>query len=328
MTSLNNSLAPEPLCHCPRSPERFKFLNIATGEVTRLNCKSYACPYCSKRKIYKLRNALTTYFAQFSHVRMWTFTMSNRFFLIPELSALDRQKLHATVFQDAWKRFTRDLRRCEMLTDQQKKVEYVRVTERHANGFVHFHVMVTEFLPVTIIRYMWRVSVSRALASANIQHAGYVGNVNVVGSMQNAGQSARYVTKYLAKSISQCQNLTLRKRWVKSRGASIFPPREANKDYVLIRFTAKGDMFAPFNQEVNKDLLLAQKTLPEGQNSDAFDLLNLSPYRLNAQNAVPIASLTLFEFEAITDREEPPPKRSLIDMPDEPFDWIWEAFGE
>jgi predicted CoA-binding protein len=244
------------------------------------------------------------------------------------MSHLERQKLHAVVFQDAWKRFTRDLRRCEMLSENQRRVEYVRVTERHQSGFIHFHVLVTQFLPVETIRYMWRVSVSRALASNGVQHTGYVGNVNVEGTTNNHERAAKYVTKYLSKSIADCQNLELRKRWVKSAGASIFEKTEKTGDYVLIRFSVHGNMFAPFNPELNEQLLLAQKTHPELPKNADFDLLNLSQISISAQNQFQTIPLSLFELEMERTATNPPPNYSNIGLPIDDFDWIWESFGE
>lgn len=294
---------------CERSPERMKFLNMETGELMRINCKAYCCPYCGKRKAYRLQIALENYLKQFKHLRLWTFTISNRFFTqgTPE----QRQKQHAKVFQNAWARFWRDWRRCKMISEQQRKVGYVSVTEFHKSGFVHRHVLVTDFLPIETLRFLWRLSVSRALTEAKIWHAGYTSQVNVVGSL-TAKNAARYVSKYVLKSAQTANVIQLKKRWSRSSNERIFPEKNRSGEWAVVRFTVCDNMLI----------------LRRAENLSSSEGLNLSPISTSTHKERPDALFleaelfppTAFHPEG-TGKE--PPYNEIGAM-----DWIWDSFGE
>jgi hypothetical protein len=159
-------------------------------------------------------------------------------------------------------------------------------------------------------------------------HTGYVGNVNVKGTLKNATNAAKYVTKYLTKSIEECNDLELRKRWVKSQGTTIFEKREKSSTFVLIRFTAHGNMFAPHNEELNNQLLLAQKTHPTLPENPDFPPLILKAIGSSTQKSVPIDLLTLFEVELTRQRTADVPSRDENGNPIDDADWFWLSFGE
>lgn len=300
-----------PCPQCERAPKNMKFLNTETGELVRINCKAYCCPFCGIRKAYRLKIALENYLKQFRVLRMWTFTISNRFFTqgTPE----QRKKLHARVFQDAWQRFWRDWRRCKMITEDQRSVGYVSVSEFHVSGFVHRHVLVTEFLPVETMRHFWRLSVSRALTEAQIYHTGYTSNVNVVSSM-NPKQAAQYVAKYVLKGAQTAGNITLKKRWTRSKGEKLFSNQNERGAWCVVRFTVVGRMES-------------LRTVENSSSSASAILLNLSPFSTTTHEE---RSNALFlEAELFPPTEFHPEHIGSIKSSKETldFDWIWDSFG-
>lgn len=229
-----------------KSTEHLRFLNKDSGEIIRVQCNTYACEYCGKRKVLRLRIALQKYLSQFEYVRMWTFTCTPRFSSSP--------KEHHDLMRKAWRIFTKELRRCNLLKEAQKKVQYVKTTELHKSGFVHFHAVFTVYIPWTTVQQLWEKSCQQILHTRE-----HVSNCNVHALKQSAKVVANYLTKsvvcgagasrigaYMTKADDSLQNLSKLgkrvKRWSKSSRISIFEKRLKSGNFVLVKVRPDGSL--------------------------------------------------------------------------------------
>lgn len=201
---------------CARTAN-LRFINRATGEIQLVRCKCYACEFCGRRKVQRLYSAVARYFAQFSYVRMWTFTAAPLNFTSAE---------HAKYMQKAWQTFWKEWRRCKFVNQKQRDVKYFRVVELHESGYVHYHVIVTEWLKWERVQELWEWSLAKTCKNSEKKSQRY-GSVNVRSSL-NAKTAASYVAKYVMKAVKDRVNVNLRK-WSRSEKTAIFDPPKKNE---------------------------------------------------------------------------------------------------
>lgn len=176
------------ICNCVRA-KNLRLVSHVTGNKCFVRCKTYKCASCGTAKKIKIQQKLQEFLNTCDYIRMWTFTISSKFSSLEE---------NARIWSVAWRRFVTELRRCDELNIVQKRVSYFRVAELHKSGYIHYHVCLNKFLPVQIIRNLWRRCVAYALgyypqnAFANV-------NIKLITESKTA---AKYVSKYLEKGIA------------------------------------------------------------------------------------------------------------------------------
>ena len=245
---------------CPRCNHKFRMVNTKTGDSFEMDCNTYACPVCGPRKIRRLRKAAAKYFSQFSHIRMWTLTLTSNLFEDPVK--------HYKSLREAWRRFITEIRRNKALSKAQQKFRYFCCLDVHQSGYVHFHVMVDTYIDVHILAGIWN-HICNTLTDT--EH--HVGSVHIK-AMPNAKLAAFYVAKYVSK-MAKWISYTNR-RYSKSNNYRLFPIKNPNKEWMMLRvdicFGEQIDKFlsiTPFTCTLNgaTSQELAQKALELFQNS-------------------------------------------------------------
>jgi uncharacterized Zn finger protein (UPF0148 family) len=205
------------LTHCPKCDGLYVF-NPKTGEHYSCSCKTYSCPYCGHRKLYKLKEGIKKVLENYEHIRLFTFTFRTSCFENPQ---------HAlNTCSEIWRRFINNLRRCTALSDKQRCVQFIKVIEFTNRGYPHYHVFILDFIPWQIAQGLWNNSINTVLSST-----GHNGHVNIRHSF-TASQAADYVCSYVTKSIKRLQG-SLRV-WSRSSSLTIFEPRATSSDFVFI----------------------------------------------------------------------------------------------
>jgi hypothetical protein len=166
-----------------------------------IGCNRYSCEVCGKRLQRRLRKYLERVLSDVKALRMWTFTMTNRF-------AADPQE-HYRKFREAWKLFTTNLRRCTALKREQRRVRFIAVVEAHKSGFWHMHVLVDQYMPYHVLALLWEDAAQAALGTQE-----HVASCWVTWLPTRA--AVRYIVKYVTKASAALQRK--QKRWTKSRG--------------------------------------------------------------------------------------------------------------
>jgi hypothetical protein len=155
---------------------------------------------------------------------MWTFTISSNVVSLSE---------NAKLWSVAWRRFITELRRCDELNDIQKRTSYFRVAEIHKSGYIHYHVCVNKYLPVQIIRALWKRCVAYALG---YYPKNAFANVNIK-LITTADSAAKYVSKYLEKGIAAEEYNDIL-RTSKSRDLPAFFPKKISvAEFVVLNTT-------------------------------------------------------------------------------------------
>lgn len=195
----------EVICSCTRSRGMFIF-NETTKKIIPLKCKAYACEHCGPIKTIKFRVALEKYLKSFDFVRMFTFTQHT-----PE--NLEPAHQHENISK-VWSLFMKEVRRDKTLSERQRKFQYVKVTEFTERKFVHYHVVISVFLPILTLRKHWNNALFKVFG-----FVGGRGGINIK-TMANAKNCAAYITKYISKMLQE--DFGKLRRWSKSNKISIF----------------------------------------------------------------------------------------------------------
>lgn len=196
-----------------------------------INCKSWACPECSKIKVRFLKEGLKKHFADNLGMRMLTLTLAPSIY-----SPLE----HAELFQRAYKIFIKELRRSKSLTPNQNNFKYVRCIEQHkgerckghrsvANGYFHYHIMIDRYLPVQILQRILEHSVLLAGYQTDAVKFCNV-NIKLIPSVKTA---INYVISYIFKAVEDFGNLIT--KWTKSKGTPIFTKDKREGIYFLVK---------------------------------------------------------------------------------------------
>lgn len=213
-------------CECTRSKRNL--IDTETGELIPIPCNAYVCDVCGKKKLRRLFAGIQKYLQTWKHIRLWTFTLTTRH--------AGSSAQHFNQLRSSWKLFLKEIRRNSALSETQRNFQYIKVVERHsatnADGTekkvvgVHFHVLVSEYLPYAVVQMLWERCVEKVLNTSERNLC----RVNVRHSL-NAKNGARYVCKYVTKSV---QDFRARiKRWTKSGRVAIFNKRVPNARFVL-----------------------------------------------------------------------------------------------
>ncbi|HEY5125423.1 MAG TPA: hypothetical protein VIK14_16955 [Ignavibacteria bacterium] len=248
---------------CPNHSASFYFQNTTTGKSIPLSCNKYSCPYCGRIKARKLYAGMFKYFQQFEYIRFWTITLS---------STHCRHPLkHYEFLQEIWRRFIIEIRRNKYFSKKERAFQYVRVSEFHEgehgkfleinnNGYIHFHVLATEYLEVTILQKLLNHITEEVMLvpgkQANIKMKGFKGHKD----------AAHYVTKYVMKSAKQLEKY--QKKWTKSGKTALFEKKIPSGDWILLnRNMDLAVYFAPVMASLNYNLVSFKST---SQNYDGL----------------------------------------------------------
>ena len=183
--------------------------NTNTGKAFKPVCKSYTCVKHGWKQKVRLQKAMEKYFSNFSHVRMWTATISNSGY--PDIQA------HAKTLSEVWRYFITYLRRDKLLLENEKKVQYVRIAEPHKSGYLHYHILVDKYIHWYKLNYLWKKACKAVTGNSKA-------SINVKGMFNGSKKAARYVSKYVVKSANAKKELNLKslKLWTRSGNAKIF----------------------------------------------------------------------------------------------------------
>lgn len=160
--------------------------NSRNGDLYRPTCLSYTCKKHSWKKKAMLKEGILRIVKEWDRVRFWTFTVTNRFH--------ESKVEHSKALQKIWHRFVTDLRRLKSLTDYERKVQYIKVSEPHKSGYLHFHAFFDRYISQYKIKRLWENACKAAL-----QSNARLGSCFVVGE-RSPNQAAYYVVKYATKT--------------------------------------------------------------------------------------------------------------------------------
>ena len=260
------------ICDCVRA-KSVRLVSHVTGNIHFVRCKTYKCKSCGTAKKIKIQQKLQEFLDTCDYIRMWTFTISSKFSSLEE---------NAKLWSIAWRRFVTELRRCDELNAVQKRVSYFRVAEIHKSGYIHYHVCLNKFLPVQVVRALWRRCVAYALgyypknAFANV-------NIKLITESKTA---AKYVSKYLEKGIAAEQYNDIL-RTSKSRDIPAFFPRKISvAEFVVL---SEQDAFA-YSLYVRSKMSYVSANLERIKNDDT-----------NNTKSVAYMPFTLSEFYSYDD---------------------------
>lgn len=220
----------EQLQYCPNC-ESYILQNVQSGEFIRLGCKRYACEYCGPKKALKLKRALNKYFSKFKFIRLFTYTVRT--------TAFKDRKHWNFLASEVWRRYINNMRRNPNLTKSQQNFQYVKVTEFTKKGYIHFHVIQTQYIDWKFCYKTWNEAIAVVLGrylvwdGDKVADGDQLGAVNIKG-IATGKHATNYVVKYLVKSAKDLarnsEELTglARQRvrlWSKSERISFFPTK-------------------------------------------------------------------------------------------------------
>jgi hypothetical protein len=187
---------------CPNCKSFYLQCEI-TGDIIRLGCKRYDCEFCGRKKALKLKKALNKYLSSFKFIRMFTYTVRTTLFKEPSHWNL--------ISSEVWRRYINNIRRNPFLSEKQKAFQYIKVCEFTKKGYIHFHVIQTEYIEWKHCYRAWNEAIS-ILTNRNlvwsdnkIINGDQLGAVNIIG-ISNHKHASNYVVKYLVKSAIDLRN--------------------------------------------------------------------------------------------------------------------------
>lgn len=213
----------ELVCGCRRTQGMYLF-NKETKKIKYVNCKAYICEFCGVLKIQRFRNALKMYLSSWKFIRLFTFTQHT-----PDKLSVVKQNKN---FAKAWQIFVKNVRRDKSLSKKQLNFQYVKIVEFTERGYLHYHVVIDNFLPIKVIRKIW----DEALYSV-FGYIGGRGGINIKVT-QNSNSCVKYLTKYITKMSSK-KFVNLR-RWSKSGKVALFEVFVSDKNWIFFRLTVDG----------------------------------------------------------------------------------------
>lgn len=163
-----------------------RMYNVDDGRRLFPHCRKYSCPLHGWKRAKDLEKAVKAYLDNFQIIRFWTFTLSSK--NIPDIET------HYRILSKAWRYFVTYLRRDKHLTDSEKNVQYIKVSEPHKSGYLHFHGFFDRYLQQQKIFVLWNTAIRTASNDDSLR-----GGCYVVGRV-SSNKAAKYVTKYVVKS--------------------------------------------------------------------------------------------------------------------------------
>jgi hypothetical protein len=128
-----------------------------------IGCNRYSCEVCGKRLQRRLRKYLERVLSDVKALRMWTFTMTNRF-------AADPPE-HYRKFREAWKLFTTNLRRCTALKASSAGCGLSRWSRRTNRASGTCTCSWTNTCPMHVLALLWEDAAQRSWAQASTSQA-------------------------------------------------------------------------------------------------------------------------------------------------------------
>lgn len=163
--------------------------NTRTGKSHKPHCKSYSCEKHGWKHAKRLQEAIEATVSEWDKIRFWTFTLSSKLFNAPEE--------HSKCLSKIWRYFVTELRRNKILSESDRKVDYIRVSEMHKSGYIHFHCFFNRYIHFSKIYALWLRATEVVLGRSD-----KVSGCYVVGN-RNAKTVAKYVSKYVTKLAKQ-----------------------------------------------------------------------------------------------------------------------------
>lgn len=199
--------------------KRIVIYNEQKNKYFQPHCKTYTCPEHGWKKKKDLEKGIEKWLSQFGVIRFLTFTV--------KFNKNDDLDLHNFKVQKAWHRFITELRRNKIFTERERNLQYVKVYEYHKSGALHLHVLSSEYVHWIKLQAVWQSALSLFFDGK-----GKLGNVNAKG-IKSAKAGAKYVAKYVVK-MAEMRKKRIRS-WSKSGKVSIFPKKEKQKGWMIIR---------------------------------------------------------------------------------------------
>lgn len=212
---------PLKVCKCRRAPHGIGMMNKKTGEIHPIRCKAYICDDCRGLKIHKLTNAIINFLKPHKYIRLFTFTVQN--------SDADDKVEFAKKFGIAWRHFMRNLRRSQFLSQEQRKVPFIRAVEYTKREYAHYHVFFTKYLPIHLLNEFWHAAVRYAYKDNRKS------TINIKTSY-HAEKAAKYVAKYVVKSCKFSREFEFNfRRYSASGGVKLFEEVAKSDDWCVVR---------------------------------------------------------------------------------------------
>lgn len=190
------------ICECSRS--RLSLTDVDTGECYVLPCNSWYCGVCAPRKRARLNRYISERLQEFSVVRLLTVTLRYDLSMSPEL--------HYRLFQEIWRRSIIEIRRMPFFRGV-KDVQYIKVNELFERGYVHFHLLISEFIHQPVL-YKVMNRIARSVLGVG-EDVGQLVSVNIKFVQDNRHFSnnpernrrnvVRYLTKYYGGDVVKAE---------------------------------------------------------------------------------------------------------------------------
>lgn len=181
--------------------------NTIDGTSFPLKCRSYTCPEHGSYNRGRLRAAIQNWLEVWDMVRMWTFTLSSKYFKDAEE--------HLKNLSECWRYFITQLRRSPSLRMKERDLQYIRIMEPHRSGYFHFHVFVDRYVHWSKLYSLWITAVATVTGLPES-----VAGCHVKGIFDSK-KAAWYCVKYVTKSAFLKPKFS--KLYTKSVGVAFFP---------------------------------------------------------------------------------------------------------
>lgn len=159
--------------------------NTRTGKSFKPHCRSYTCVKHGWKHQNRLRDALIKELESWDRIRFWTFSLSSR--------VAETKEEHSKILSKIWRYFVTELRRNNVLSAYEKEVKYIRISEAHRSGYVHFHACFDRYIHRSKIDALWKRATEVICKSSEHLSTSFVKGIK---SVRNA---AYYITKYVTK---------------------------------------------------------------------------------------------------------------------------------
>lgn len=187
--------------------------NILSNRSFHLNCNTYNCPECSKRKQKYLFKAVL--------LELQTWHWHNMVTLSVDTGLFPDYESQYMCLQYAFQSAIYECRRNKHVND--KTFKYIRVNELFQSGYAHIHMLYNEFLPFTPFKYYFNKAAIEFCELNNLSYK-FVNITSIKYSIYSGKKgAASYVTKYVMKSFQTInENRAYKKVYSKSRSIIFF----------------------------------------------------------------------------------------------------------
>lgn len=176
-----------PCSHCYLN--NLEIYNTRTGKSYNPHCRSYTCEKHGWKHQNRLRDALIKELEKWDRIRFWTFSLSSR--------VAKSKEDHSKILSKIWRYFVTELRRNNVLSASEKQVKYIRISEAHKSGYIHFHACFDRYIHRSKIDALWKRATEVICKSNEHLSTSYVKGIK---SVKNA---AVYITKYVTKQANK-----------------------------------------------------------------------------------------------------------------------------